>query len=488
MSRATTLHDRSPRPTPRRARSRRQPQLGTLEERCTPTHPISGLPSSYTLTDLGTLGGRESVAYAVNALGQVVGAADYEPLAPRIGEARHGFFYSDGKLRDLGSLTHLNSVARSLNDFGQAAGWVYDDDTWAYAVVWDAGTDAVLDLDIRGRAFGINNAAQVVGEFVGGGGFLWQDGKIFRVPKLPGDETTTAYAINDAGQVAGASLGFYDKLAEMYVSSRAILWQPGSEPEDLGTLRGREHSEALAVNSHGQVVGRSGTITCGSLSCGWTTSRAFLWQRDIGMIDLGDLGRDGMVHAIAYGVNNGGQAVGTIDGTAFVTAGGPDGAMLDLNELIGPSIWHLTAATSINDSGQIVGYGNVAGQTRAFLLTPLAVPRALPPLPTDIIPVLMAEPVEAAARFPSCLLIQTLFTDPGTAPASLLREHNVCLPNTAQPPISTKPVGVPSDLIVLPPDEPPTDPPVAEPFKYAGPKLTLHPWYVKSVTLRMLRL
>src|SRR5262249_38083334 len=143
--------------------------------------------------------------------------------------------------------------------------------------------------------------------------------------------TTTAYAINDAGQVAGASLGFYDKLAEMYISSRAILWEPGSAPEDLGTLRGREHSEALAVNNQGLVVGRSGTIACGAIRCAWVASRAFIWQRDVGMIDLGDLGRDGVQHVIAYGVNNNGKAVGMIDGTAFVTTGGPNGVMLDLN-------------------------------------------------------------------------------------------------------------------------------------------------------------
>lgn len=45
--------------------------------------------------------------------------------------------------------------------------------------------------------------------------------------------------------------------------------------------------------------------------------------------------------------------------------------MKNLNALIpADSGWALTAATAINDAGQIVGTGILDGQTRAFLLTP----------------------------------------------------------------------------------------------------------------------
>ena len=48
-----------------------------------------------------------------------------------------------------------------------------------------------------------------------------------------------------------------------------------------------------------------------------------------------------------------------------------NGRMLDLNNLIPPgSGWALTQANGINDAGEIVGYGMIAGQQHAFLLTP----------------------------------------------------------------------------------------------------------------------
>ncbi len=75
----------------------------------------------------------------------------------------------------------------------------------------------------------------------------------------------------------------------------------------------------------------------------------------------------------AHDVNNYGQVVGrvvdpTID-VAFIWDSG--NGIRDLNTLIDPSLgWHLTEANAINDNGQIVGWGEHNGQTRAFLLTP----------------------------------------------------------------------------------------------------------------------
>ena len=52
--------------------------------------------------------------------------------------------------------------------------------------------------------------------------------------------------------------------------------------------------------------------------------------------------------------------------------------MTNLNSLIDPgSGWGLYSAQAINDNGQIVGYGNFAGQTEAFLLTPVPEPATM---------------------------------------------------------------------------------------------------------------
>lgn len=59
----------------------------------------SATRADYVITDLGTFGGTNSVAGAINNLGQVVGAASFP------GDAlSHAFLYSNGVKQDLGSL------------------------------------------------------------------------------------------------------------------------------------------------------------------------------------------------------------------------------------------------------------------------------------------------------------------------------------------------------------------------------------------------
>ncbi len=55
-----------------------------------------------------------------------------------------------------------------------------------------------------------------------------------------------------------------------------------------------------------------------------------------------------------------------------------EGVWTDLNSFLPPgSGWQLTVAMDINNSGQIVGWGNIAGQTHAFIMTPTIVPEPI---------------------------------------------------------------------------------------------------------------
>ena len=76
----------------------------------------------------------------------------------------------------------------------------------------------------------------------------------------------------------------------------------------------------------------------------------------------------------AYAVNNNGQIVGSSkilgdsENHAFLY---DNNQMLDLNDLLPTgSGWELKNASDINDSGQIVGNGIIAGEYHAFLMTP----------------------------------------------------------------------------------------------------------------------
>jgi probable HAF family extracellular repeat protein len=175
--------------------------------------------------------------------------------------------------------------------------------------------------------------------------------------------------INNLGQVVGVR----GNRAYRTAANKPI----NMATDDLGTLGGRD-SVANAINDSGQVVGFSHKTADGMTFHAFRTAanKAINPATD-------DLGTLGGARSKAYDINKSGQVVGEsylTDGTtthAFFYSG--TGAMQDLNHLIDPAGgWTLIAARGINDSGQIVGYGvNPAGQTRAFLLTPVPEPSTI---------------------------------------------------------------------------------------------------------------
>ena len=116
---------------------------------------------------------------------------------------------------------------------------------------------------------------------------------------LPGGSTISrARAINDSGQVVGVS----------YVtnSSKAFIWDSENGMVNLGALPGGgtsgHSSNARDINNSGQVVGSSRTEN-------GTGSEAFIWDSTNGMVALGDLPGGGF-RSTARAINDSGQVVG----------------------------------------------------------------------------------------------------------------------------------------------------------------------------------
>src|SRR6202011_1831936 len=90
---------------------------------------------------------------------------------------------------------------------------------------------------------------------------------------------------------------------------RSVLWENGVI-QDLGTLPGGYESYSTAINNRGQIVGvaSNGVPDANSLSFPGYQTRAFLWDEQHGMSDLGTLalGTD----SVPGMINQAGQVVG----------------------------------------------------------------------------------------------------------------------------------------------------------------------------------
>src|SRR5262245_48247502 len=315
----------------------------------------------YVVEDLGALpGDSSSVAWAVNANGDVVGWS----MGP---SGARAFVYTSatGMVALPGPPDRPRSVARDINDDGLIVGSANRGGTdLGNAVVWSGGTVqdiGTLGTGLYSEAWGINNLGQVVGwSYTDGGnglsgvhGFLYTE-KEGLVDLTPESDNGYALDVNDAGQVTGykTALGGY----------HAFRWQQGTFA-DLGVLPGYAHSFGWAINATGRVAGSSSSAS--------GNRERFVRSSDTGGLE--DLGGTGE-HNVALGINAAGLVVGTRGqsskrGVLYSDAAG----LRDLNALIDPSLgWVLLAANDINDAGQIVGYGlnNFSGLTHAVRLSP----------------------------------------------------------------------------------------------------------------------
>ena len=182
----------------------------------------------------------------------------------------------------------------------------------------------------------MNNHGDVVGRTRTGRAFVNRDGVMQEL--LIGDTphfSGGAVGINDSGQIVGVSTS-KDSF------NRAFLYEDGSM-RDLGALPGLTSSEAKAINNRGQVVGNS-------------RNRAFLWEENTGMTEIGWLD-DSIPSSSAEAINNVGEVVGRsfirVNGQTFLRAYlWRRGQMEELPPLPGDQF---SEAYDVNDSGQVVG-------------------------------------------------------------------------------------------------------------------------------------
>jgi probable HAF family extracellular repeat protein len=214
--------------------------------------------------------------------------------------------------------------------------------------------------------------------------FKWQEGALTDLGALTGgsgNNDSQAFWMNHRGQTVGVSTnGTVDPLVN-YPFYRAVVWSYQGKIQDLGTLGG-QYGVSQAINSRGQVVGVAANAIADpynlfdyiiwGISAG-TQSRAFLWDKETGMQDLGTLGAGN--DAYAEYVNERGQVAGwsytntTPNSVATFDCGNgnvvptqdpffwENGTMTDLGGFGG----NCGVVRGLNNRGQVIGFSYLAG-------------------------------------------------------------------------------------------------------------------------------
>lgn len=211
-------------------------------------------------------------------------------------------------------------------------------DSYYRAMVWDLnGSYTELSALAGGTdssAYSINQYGQIAGWSTNSFGVSeavrWDSGGITDLGAGVG------YSINSSGQVAGESNG------------QAVMWDANGYKHEIG------QGTARGVNNSGQVVGWLSVDN----DLGMQETHAFVWSVTGGLIDLGM--PDGAVGVAARAINNNGSIAG-----ATIVNGDYGEAFAWIN-----SVWTMIGdgtAMSINDAGQVAG-NTVLGQ--GFRWTP----------------------------------------------------------------------------------------------------------------------
>ena len=303
----------------------------------------------YNVTDLGV-----GTAWSLNNNGQVVGTSS--------GSATLFDTAGGGNNITLGG-----EAAFSINDNGQIVGYgKFGNPFVHHAMLFDpTGQGNNIDLTpsaaYSSYARAINNYGQIVGEESYGATVFDLTGNGNNLSLGAG----SAHSINDFGQIVG------------HGGSQAILFDSTGQSQNniyLGTLGG-DLSYARSINNVGQIVGFARAIVGKSQQ----QNRATLFDPTGGGNNI-DLGTSGFTQSDALSINSHGQIVGILGSEEKAAIFDPtgNGNNIILDTLIDPTLgWDLRVANSINDYGQIVGYGTIDGETHAFLLTPIPEPTTL---------------------------------------------------------------------------------------------------------------
>lgn len=288
-------------------------------------------------------------------------------------------FQSDGNSasRLSGLSTSYHEAAAGVNSAGVAVGFASLSSS-SRAVQFGNPTFDLLPSSSSAGANAINDSGQVVGASGPSNSrsaFLLTNGTFQDLGKLPGKGYSEATAINASGQVAGISGGSPGSSTQK-VGDRGFIWTNGTLT-DLGFPTGFDATNASVslvegINDNGWVTGSWQQYVNGVPQL----RRAFIYRNGV----VEDL-LPTLQHSDAYDINNFGQIVGLAQRAdqSFFSFLWDGGQIYDLQDLVDPaSGWIVDGVEAINNNGQILGVGFYKGNYTHFLLSPAAAPIPVP--------------------------------------------------------------------------------------------------------------
>lgn len=246
---------------------------------------------------------------------------------------------------DLGAVN-----ASALNDLGQVAGTIYNDDSSVQAFYTGAnGIGLTLLTTPTGGnswAHGINNSGQVVGDYSNGSGstgyVTGAGAQGITSVDYPSVNSTSLIGINDSGQTVG---WVADEPTQAIVSGpNGTGWHTVDLPSSMLTSQGR------TINASGQVLVMASDMSSEIATTTFVTGPNGQGARQVGSI--GDI-------LLGTNLNNHGDVVGLAH-----TETGDFGFFADANDgtvtYLGTLGENFSLALALNDQGTIVGFSSTS--------------------------------------------------------------------------------------------------------------------------------
>lgn len=348
------------------------PTIGTLVSQFPSTvtvlQPVPDRLRYQTPIDLGSAGSpgnASSIALSINKLEQVVGSTSIPPIPCGTSQCvyNQSFIWdSVNGMKLVGTAANTqSSFLNGINKAGVAVGTAHPSTIGASPTVAftysNGAITALPHLSVQpvSMAYAIDDAGKVVGLSTASNGIhravAWVNGTITDLGTLPGYNGSFAEGISDNGIVVGTAT--YSSVSQ----PRAVWWDNNNVIRPLENTPTAFPSFAHSVNNSGVAVGDINYYTLGySIAVRYVNGQA---ER-----------LNGNAPGFALDINNHGQIVGQYN----FSSGGflwDNGKFYDLSTLIPPnSGWSIRSANSINDRGEIVGFGDHHGAFRGFLLRP----------------------------------------------------------------------------------------------------------------------